>query len=239
MIKSSVIVLTKQKDLNNEILPCLEIIPQSKPEASVIWLHGLGADGYDFEPVAFQLTETAPLPVRFILPHAPSLPVTVNGGMLMPAWFDIVEMANPGKTDWSGIEATREKIERLIKREIQLGIPSQKLVLAGFSQGGAIALHTGLRYDQQLAGILALSTHIGDANESTLPSLHAANMDTPLLMIHGQDDPIIPISLAKASRDTLINKHYTVEWIEYPMMHAVCEEEINAIAHWLEKVLNK
>ncbi len=225
--------------MSDDLLPCVEINPSKKPEASVLWLHGLGADGHDFESVAIQLAENASLPTRFVLPHAPALPVTVNGGMMMPAWFDIVEMANPEKTDWTGIENTRVKIEQLIEREIQLGIPSQNLILAGFSQGGAIALHTGLRYHQSLAGILALSTHIADAKDSSIPPLHLNNKNTPLLMIHGQHDPIIPLSLSKASRDMLINMHYKVKWIEYPMAHAVCEEEINVIAYWLEKVLGR
>ena len=225
--------------MSDDLLPCVEINPSKTPEASVLWLHGLGADGHDFESVAIQLAENASLPTRFVLPHAPALPVTVNGGMMMPAWFDIVEMANPEKTDWTGIENTRVKIEQLIEREIQLGIPSQNLILAGFSQGGAIALHTGLRYHQSLAGILALSTHIADANDSSIPSLHLNNKNTPVLMIHGQHDPIIPLPLAKASRDMLINMHYKVKWIEYPMAHAVCEEEINVIAYWLDKVLGR
>ena len=223
--------------MSDEHLPCIEINPSKKPEASVLWLHGLGADGHDFESVAIQLAENAALPTRFVLPHAPSLPVTVNGGMMMPAWFDIIEMANPEKTDWTGIENTRERIELLIEREIQLGVPAQNLVLAGFSQGGAIALHTGLRYHQPLAGVLALSTHIADAKDPSIPPLHLNNKNTPVLMIHGQHDPIIPLSLAKASRDMLINMHYKVKWIEYPMAHAVCEEEIDVIAYWLDKVL--
>ncbi len=203
----------------------------------MLWLHGLGADGHDFESVATQLVETTSLPTRFILPHAPSLPVTVNGGAIMPAWFDIVEMANPEKTDWIGIENTRIIIEQFIDREIQSGIPSQNIILAGFSQGGAIALHTGLRYQLKLAGILALSTHIADTKDSSIPPLHFNNKNTPVLMIHGHYDSIIPLSLAKASRDMLINMDYKVKWIEYPMMHEVCEEEIHVIGYWLEKVL--
>ncbi len=155
----------------------------------------------------------------------------------MPAWFDLIEMANPIKTDWPGIEKTREKIDRIIKSEIQSGISPQKIVLAGFSQGGTIALHTGLRYDERLAGILALSTHIGEAVDSSIPPPHPANQDIPILMIHGQMDQMIPISLAEESRDALTEMHYSVEWLDYPMMHAVCEDEIDAIAIWLEKVL--
>jgi phospholipase/carboxylesterase len=216
------------------LLPALEICPGSAPSASVIWLHGLGADGYDFAPVVEALQ---PLPhIRFILPHAPEMPVTINNGYVMPAWYDLLGLTAGAAQDEAGIRASQRRIEDVIANEITRGIASERILLAGFSQGGAIALHTGLRHGARLAGIMALSTY--------LPLQHClegesspANHDLPIFMAHGNFDTVIPLPMATASRDRLLAKGYPVEWHEYPMPHSVSEEEIADIRHFLLRAL--
>jgi len=221
---------------HNSLLPHIEISTGSTPSASVIWLHGLGADGHDFEPIVGELNLRNSLAARFIFPHAPNLPVTLNGGYVMPAWYDI---AYPDLTlgeDEAGIRDSQQKVEQLIRREIERGIPASHIVLAGFSQGGAMALQTGLRYRDKLAGILALSTYL--PLKSTLPEERSiANLDIPIFMAHGTLDTVIPPKSALSSRDFLENLGYKVEWHEYPMAHSICPEEVNDIGKWLGQVL--
>lgn len=207
--------------------------------ASVIWLHGLGADGYDFEPIANHLLRPDGLPnVRFILPHAPEMPVTRNNGYIMPAWYDIYGITPLSKEDAKGIETSRHYIQQLIKKEIERGIPPERIVLAGFSQGGAIALHTALRQPQRLAAILALSTYL--PLKSTLPAeKHAANFHTPIFMAHGIWDDIITLEMAQSSRDLLLQEHYSVSWHEYDMAHSVNNQEITDIERFLQQVLHQ
>lgn len=206
------------------------------PECSVIWLHGLGASGHDFEPIVPQLGLPSPEAVRFVFPHAPSQPVTLNGGLSMPAWYDIYGLSAGTPQDEPGLDAAAGWIETLIRREIARGIPPQRLVLAGFSQGGALALHTGLRYAEGLAGIMGLSTylpladHLGQARA-------AANRDTPIFLAHGHHDPVLAYRLGTDSRDALEALGYPVEWRDYPMEHQVCMEEIADIGAWLRRVL--
>lgn len=208
-----------------------------KINASIIWLHGLGADGHDFEPVVEKLN----LPnVRFILPHAPAIAVTRNNGYVMPAWYDLYGIAN-NKTgnsleDEAGIQSSQNYINTLIQNEIKRGIASERIVIAGFSQGGAIALHTALRYPQKLAGVLALSTYLPVKTRLATEAL-AANADIPIFMAHGIFDDVISLEMCKLSRGVLLSDHYAVRWHEYNMAHSVCLEEINDIRGFLQQVL--
>lgn len=206
--------------------------------ATVIWLHGLGADGYDFEPVARYLLRPDGLPkVRFILPHAPAMPITRNNGYVMPAWYDVYGITPISKEDASGIAASQQYIKQLIDHEIKRGIPSERIVLAGFSQGGAIALHSALRHSATLGAVLALSTYL--PLKSELPSaMHPANRQTPIFMAHGVLDDIISLEMAQSSRDVLIQHDYSVDWHEYNMAHSVNNEEIADIEQFLHQILD-
>ena len=216
-------------------LEAIEIETAPSPDAAVLWLHGLGADGRDFEPVVPQLQLPRALRVRFVFPHAPVRPVTLNMGMRMRAWYDIAQLGG-GLEDDAGIRASQAQIEALIARERTRGVAAARIVLAGFSQGGAIALHTGLRHAERLAGILALSTYLPLAG-SVAAEAGSVNRDAPLFMAHGRFDDMIPIQRARQSRAALEALGCKVEWHEYPMPHAVCAEEIADIAAWLRTVL--
>ena len=206
----------------------VEIETGPNPTASVIWLHGLGADGHDFEPIVPELRLTKP--VRFVFPHAPIRPVTINQGMRMRAWYDIFQFGG-GREDDAGIRASHKLIEGLIQKE-----QGKKIVLAGFSQGGAIVLQTALRHPERLAGVMALSTYLPLA--ATLESERSkTNQDLPIFMAHGKFDDIIPIHRAQQSRDFLQKLQYKVEWHEYPMPHSVCAEEIADLSAFLVRIL--
>ena len=208
----------------------------SEPLYSVIWLHGLGADGHDFEPIVAELNFTNKHKTRFIFPHAPTMPVTVNNGMVMPAWYDIVAPRIDAQQDEKGIRFSAEQIEQLIETEISKGISSKNIVLAGFSQGGAIVLHTGLRFNKPLAGIMALSTYLPlDTFVST--EADAANKNIPIFYAHGSNDPVVPIALAEMSRDFLTKLGYKIDWHRYTMEHSVVPQEINEIGAWLNQTL--
>ncbi len=216
-------------------LKTLELnVPQAR--YSVIWLHGLGADGHDFEPIVAELDFKNKQQTRFIFPHAPSMPVTINNGMVMPAWYDIVAPRIDAEQDEKGIRHSAIQINQLIETEIQRGIESKNILLAGFSQGGAIALHTGLRFNKPLAGIMALSTYLPLKNFVTTES-DIANKDITLFYAHGSHDPVIPITLAEASNAFLTQLDYKINWHCYPMEHSVIPQEIDDISHWLDKVL--
>ena len=210
----------------------------TKINASVIWLHGLGADGYDFEPVAKQLLKPDALPnVRFILPHAPNMSVTRNNGYVMPAWYDIYGVIPVREEDEACIKMSQAYIDALIQAEISRGISSDRIVLAGFSQGGAIALHTALRYPHKLAGILALSTYL-PLHAKLNAEAHTANKNIPIFMAHGIFDDVISLEMSKVSRDLLQNSGFSVNWYEYRMAHSVCAEEIIDIESFLKQVLS-
>ncbi len=214
-------------------MDAIELETGRNPDAAVIWLHGLGADGHDFEPIVPELG--LPRPVRFVFPHAPVRPVTLNSGMRMRAWYDIFQLGG-GREDEAGIRASERLLQGLIAKELERGITPARIVLAGFSQGGAIALQTALRYPERLAGLLALSTYLPLA--SRLESERGkANQDLPIFMAHGRFDDIIPIDRAQASRKRLEALGYAVEWHEYPMPHSVCPPEIAHIAAFLTRVL--
>ncbi len=216
------------------ILDAIEIETAKNPSASVIWMHGLGADGNDFASIVPALP-LPPVAMRFVFPHAPIQPVTINGGMRMRAWYDISDGAIR-REDEGGVRASQKLIEALIAREKERGVPANRLVLAGFSQGGAIALQTGLRHAERIAGIMALSTYLPIADK--LPAeAGKANHDVPIFMAHGSYDPVIPLARAEQSRGILQSLGYTVEWREYGMPHSVCPEEVADIGAWLAKVL--
>jgi phospholipase/carboxylesterase len=216
-------------------LETIEIETGADPRAAVIWLHGLGADGHDFEPIVPELRLPASKAVRFIFPNAPQRPVTINMGMRMRAWYDILQMGG-GAEDADGIRASQAAIEALIARQKKLGVPAKRIVLAGFSQGGAIVLQTGLRHAERLGGILALSTYLPLAGTLEVER-HAANRDLPVFLAHGRHDDMIRIDRALATRDALQNLGYPVEWREYAMPHSVCPEEIGHIADFLLRIL--
>src|SRR6266853_5495600 len=217
-----------------ELLDAIEIETGKNPTASVIWLHGLGADGNDFAPIVPELR----LPkagIRFVFPHAPVRPVTINAGMRMRAWYDIADGANR-REDERGVRASQVLIEALIAREKERGTKAGRLVLAGFSQGGAIALHAGLRDPERIAGIMALSTYV-PVGEKLSAEASTANRRVPIFMAHGTYDPVIPLDRAEQSRGLLESLGYAVEWREYGMPHSVCPEELADIGAWLGKVL--
>lgn len=223
-------------DNNSELLPCVTVNPSSEQKATVIWLHGLGADGHDFEPIVPELKLPPELGVKFIFPHAPVMPVTINGGYEMRAWYDIRDADLANREDKEGVRQSSELVKKIIDSEIESGVPSDKIVLAGFSQGGAIALHLATRFDQKLAGIVALSTYL------TMPDALAdekanANIDTPVFMAHGSQDPVVPMQRGQYSAKVLDDNGFKVSWQDYPMAHAVCLEEIQALGQFLNKVL--
>jgi len=214
----------------------VEIETGGDPAGSVIWLHGLGADGHDFEPIVPELCLPDELPLRFVFPHAPIRPVTINGGMSMRAWYDILTLDRDGPTDEAGIRASAGILEGLIAREIERGIDARRIIVAGFSQGGAIALHTVLRHRQRLAGLMALSSWLPLWNEfdtEVVDNPAAGNGEVPIFMAHGSFDPMLPIQMGQTSAKRLTESGFDVEWHEYPMAHAVCAEEIEDIRKWL------
>lgn len=215
-----------------ELLQYVEVCTAANPEFSVIWLHGLGADGHDFEPVVPYLGLPPSTAVRFIFPHALMRPVTINNGALMRAWYDISNLSISRGQDESGIRHSAAKIRDLIDREIRRGIPSQKIILAGFSQGGAMALHVGLRFPQKLAGIMALSAYL--LFPDRLEEEHSeANATTAVFMGHGNHDPMVPLALGQAAREALGSGQWPVEWHTYPIPHSVSQEEIADIGKWM------
>ena len=218
------------------MLPCIEKEPNQPAVASVIWLHGLGADGHDFEPIVPELRLPADLPIRFIFPHAPVQPVTINGGMAMRAWYDILEANLGRRVDEAGVRASAEQVAQLIEREVERGIPHNKIVLAGFSQGGAITLFLGLRYPNRLAGLLALSTYL-PCPETLAAERSAVMKDAPLFMAHGSYDPIVPLTLARDTERRLRELDYAPVFQEYPMPHSVCGPEVQDIRNFLIRVL--
>ena len=217
------------------LLPAIELETADNPQFSVIWMHGLGADGSDFVPVVPELGLNA-YPIRFIFPHAPMIPVTCNGGYVMRAWYDIISLdINSRKIDDAGIFASRQAIRQLIARENRRGIPSHRIFIAGFSQGGAVAYATALTHPEKLAGVIALSTYI--PNPRLAAEFTDANQATPVFAAHGTGDDVVSFQLGVAARDLLIQRGYPLEWQDYPMPHSICIEEIEAIGKWLRKVI--
>ena len=217
-----------------DLLDTVEIETALAPSVSIIWLHGLGADGHDFEPIVPELS--LPLATRFVFPHAPMRAVTINQGAVMRAWYDVRGVGGERREDADGVRASADRIEALLAREKARGIPAGRIVLAGFSQGGAMALHTGLRHAERLAGVLALSCFLPLA-DSLATEASAANRDVPIFFGHGIHDPLIPLARGRRAHDILVELGWQVAWHEYPMPHSVCAEEVSDIASWLTKVL--
>ena len=208
----------------------IEISTGGNPAWSLIFLHGLGADGHDFAPLPREMD--LPVPVRFILPHAPVVPVTINGGLSMPAWYDILTLDWNGPEDAAGVRASGRELQGLIRREAERGIPSRRVFIGGFSQGGSVALFTGLRHREPLAGIIALSTWMPQPGTLAEESA-AANRSVPIFMAHGTHDPTVPMRFGTRSRNQLRARDYDVRWSAYPMEHAVCPREIADLNDWL------
>ncbi|MEI8034146.1 MAG: alpha/beta hydrolase-fold protein [Betaproteobacteria bacterium] len=222
-------------------LETIELETAPHPTASVIWMHGLGADGNDFVPIVQELQLNKSPSIRFIFPHAPKIPVTINNGFIMRAWYDV----SPGdlgegqkKPDENGIRKSQAQIGQLIEREIERGTPSERIVLAGFSQGGVISLQTALRYPKPLAGVMALSCYLS-CTESFEKEASAANAKIPAFMAHGTEDPVVPYSMGASAAKRLQDAHYTVHWHEYPMPHSVCMEEVRDISQWLNQCFSQ
>ena len=218
------------------LLPRVELESAPNPSAAVIWLHGLGADGHDFAGLVPELDLSGCPPIRFVFPHAPSMPVTVNGGYVMPAWYDILGPNLVSQQDAAGIQASERAIVALIAHEVARGIPAERIVLAGFSQGCAMALHTGLRLPQRLAGIMALSGYLPLADRLAAER-HVANAQTPVFMAHGTQDPVVVLARGEASRDALAALGQPVQWHSYPMPHSLHPREIADISAFLAQVL--
>jgi phospholipase/carboxylesterase len=217
-------------------LETIEIETAPSPQSAVIWMHGLGADGHDFAPIVRELDLSGCTGIRFVFPHAETMPVTINNGYVMRAWYDILGMDLVRREDAQGLRTSQQRIDDLIAREIARGIPAERIVLAGFSQGCAMALQTGLRYPQQLAGLMCLSGYLPLA-DTIADERHAANQDTAIFMAHGRGDGVVLINRAEASRDLLQQLGYHVEWHEYMMQHSVCAEEVDDISRWLQQTL--
>lgn len=219
-----------------EYLPCVEKLnqPQLPVTASVIWLHGLGADGNDFVPLVPELRLPKDLSVRFVFPHAPHIPVTINNGYVMPAWYDILEMNLERKVDEAQLVASADAVQRLVEREIARGVPSEKILLVGFSQGGAVAYQAGLISEKPLAGLLILSSYF--ATHATA-SLHPANQKVPILIQHGTRDPIVNEVLGQRAYRFLQDHGYNVNYESYPMEHTVCMEQVESMSRWIQAVL--
>jgi phospholipase/carboxylesterase len=222
--------------MTDSLLPAVEIDPKGAADASVIWLHGLGADGHDFEPIVPELGLPRDARVRFVFPHAPMRPVTINGGMVMRAWYDIKTLDLERHVDEEDLETSRRQLDDWVRHEIASGVPASRIVVAGFSQGGAIALYSGLQFEKRLAGILALSCY------HPLPSLvreraSEDNRDVPIFMGHGTHDPVVPVSLAERTVEVLRENGYRPAWHTYPMPHSVSGEEIRDIGSFLAGVL--
>lgn len=218
-----------------KLLPAVELEPASPATASVIWLHGLGADGHDFEPLIPALRLPANLPVRFVLPHAPSIPVTVNNFHVMPAWYDILAFGEERQCNMQQLTASAQAVHALIDREVERGIPSHRIVLAGFSQGGAVNYEAGLSYPQKLAGIIALSTYFPSA---ATVQFNPAQTGIPVMICHGSADPLLPVSMASNSRRSLERFGLNPTMHTYAMAHEVCHDEIADIAAFIKSCLN-
>lgn len=221
--------------MNTEVLNSVELGPVDA-DYSVIWLHGLGANGHDFEPIVPELSLPTDKKIRFVLPHAPEIPISINHGMVMPAWYDVASMDFLERQDELGIRVSETLLRKLIEREVERGVPYEHIFLVGFSQGGAIVLHTGLRYPQRLAGIMALSSYL-PLDTTVNAERHEANQHTPILMAHGTQDQVIHLKLGEVSCDYLQQLGYSVQWHQYFMEHTVHPDEISDIGQWLSSLV--
>ena len=222
-----------------DIPDTVEVGGEARVDGTVIWLHGLGADGHDFEPIVPELNLAVHADIRFIFPHAPVRPVTINGGVPMRAWYDVISLDKSGPQDEAGIRDSAASLLRLIERERERGVDASRIVLAGFSQGGAIAMHTAMRVPQRLAGLMALSTWMPLAStigEEVVDNSESQPRELPVLMAHGTFDPLLPLAAGQHAREIMQDAGFKVQWHEYPMAHAVCAEEISEIRKWLVNI---
>ena len=222
-----------------DIPDTVEVGGEAQVDGTVIWLHGLGADGHDFEPIVPELNLAAHADIRFVFPHAPVRPVTINGGVPMRAWYDVISLDKSGPQDEAGIRDSAASLLQLIERERERGVDASRIVLAGFSQGGAIAMHTAMRVPQRLAGLMALSTWMPLAStigEEVVDNSESQPRELPVLMVHGTFDPLLPLAAGQHARETMQDAGFKVQWHEYPMAHAVCAEEISEIRKWLVNI---
>ena len=222
--------------MTSSTLETIQVDTGPNPAISVIWLHGLGASGDDFVPIVRELDLTGLPAIRFVFPHAPSMPVTVNNGYVMRAWYDIIGVDLSRREDEKGLRASQAMVEQLIAQEKARGVPAERIVLAGFSQGCAMTIQTGLRHPEKLAGLLCLSGYV-PLHTTIAAERHPANQNTPIFLAHGRGDQVIPILRAEQSRDLLRSLGYEVEWHEYMMPHSVCQEEVDDIGAWMRRVL--
>ncbi len=223
--------------MTQQLLPCVEINPSATPDACVIWLHGLGDSGHGFAPIVPELKLPKTMAVKFLFPHAPERPITINGGMRMRAWYDIKTLDFESRADLDGVKTSAAQVERLIEAQIDSGIPAHRIILAGFSQGGVIALHLAPRFAHKLAGVLALSTYM--CEPSLLQSeANDMNRDTPIMMAHGEQDEVVPVFMGNAAFKTLSECGFNATWQTYQMQHNVCMQELNDISAWLQTRLN-
>lgn len=220
--------------MTEQLLPCVEIEPQQAANRSVIWLHGLGADGNDFAPIVPHIKVAAGLHIRYVFPHAPKLAVTINGGMVMPAWYDILSMHIEREVDTQQLRQSAAAVNALIAREVERGIKPEHIVLAGFSQGGAVVYEAGLTHPQRLAGLLVMSSYLATAASI---ACHPANQHLPILIQHGSHDPVVAEQLGQQAQQWLLQHDYPVQYQRYPMQHQVCAEQIADIARWFNSVL--
>jgi phospholipase/carboxylesterase len=220
----------------NNLLETIELQTGPNPSVAVIWMHGLGADGNDFVPIVQELDLEGCPDIRFVFPHAPTMPVTINNGYVMRAWYDILGMDLVRREDEGGLRKSQADIEQLIARENERGIPADRIILAGFSQGCAMTLQTGLRHPEKLAGMLCLSGYL-PLHTTVEAERNPANQHTPIFMAHGRMDPVVPMQRAEQSRNLLKQLGYQIEWHEYMMQHSVCLEEVTEISSWLKKIL--
>ncbi|AGP80133.1 putative phospholipase/carboxylesterase family protein [Alteromonas mediterranea MED64] len=223
--------------MTQQLLPCVEINPSTAPDACVIWLHGLGDSGHGFAPIVPELKLPDSMAVKFLFPHAPERPITINGGMRMRAWYDIKSLDFESRADLEGVKESAEQVEQLIKAQIESGIKAERIVLAGFSQGGVIALHLAPRFSQKLAGVMALSTYMCEPALLSSEALDV-NRETPIVMAHGEQDEVVPVFMGNAAFKTLNECGFKATWQTYTMQHNVCMQELNDISAWLQKLLN-
>ena len=219
----------------SELLPCVEVEPATPANAAVIWLHGLGADGHDFEPIVPHLGIESPHAVRFVFPHAPSIPVTINNGYVMPAWYDILELDLERKMDETQLRASAAAVAKLIQREVERGIAAEKIIVAGFSQGGAVGFELALSYPERLAGLIAISTYFATKNSIETSD---ANADLPILICHGLHDPVVAEQFGQESFRLVSEMGYPAEYKTYPVEHGVDLQEILEIGAWINRVLS-
>jgi phospholipase/carboxylesterase len=222
--------------MSDDALPFVEVNPENKIKATVIWLHGLGDSGNGFAPIVPDLKLPDELGIRFVFPHAPTRPVTINNGMSMRAWYDITSLDFNNRADSQGVKESSDLVAALIEQEIARGIPANKIVLAGFSQGGVIALNLGIRFEKSLAGIMSMSSYMSEPEKLTVEA-HSANKNTPIFVAHGTHDEVVPIFMGNTAFKVLESNGYQATWHEYAMQHNVCMQQLNDISSWLQHKL--